>query len=128
VTLAVALFGFFLIALGLTGVASPPRLIAFVSRWQSEPGLYSAAGLRILLGVALVLAAGDSRAPLYLRAFGGLALLAGVATPFFGLRRFEAPLAWWREQDPAVVRSSCLVVILVGCSFVWAVFPALRAG
>lgn len=123
-TLAVALFGFFLIALGLTGVASPPRLLAFVSRWQSETGLYAAAGIRILLGVALVLASGDSRAPLYLQAFGGLALLAGVATPFFGLRRFEALLGWWRAQDVAMVRLCCLFVVGIGGSFVWAVFPA----
>lgn len=123
-TLAVALFGVFLIALGLTGMVSPAHLHAFVSRWQSEPGLYSAAGLRILLGVALVFASGDSRAPLYLQAFGGLALLAGVATPFFGLRRFRALLAWWRAQDAAVVRLWCLLVIGVGVSFVWAVFPA----
>jgi hypothetical protein len=128
VILAVALFGVFLVALGLTGMASPPRLFAFVARWQSQPGLYTAAGIRILLGVALILAAPDSRAPHYLQAFGGIALLAGVATPFFGLRRFAALLAWWREQDAAIVRLWCLVVTLVGCSFVWAVFPAPGAG
>ena len=125
--LAVALFGIFVIVLGVTGIASPPRLLSFVSRWQSQSGLYFAAGIRIFLGAALIFAAADSRAPLYLQVFGGVALLAGVATPLFGLRRFEALLGWWRERPPAIVRLWCLFVILIGLSFVWAVFPGLRA-
>jgi hypothetical protein len=126
-TLAVALFGMFFVVLGLTGIVSPERLFAFVSRMQSQSGLYFAAGVRVLLGAALLFAAADSRAPVYLQVFGGIALIAGLATPFFGLRRFEALLGWWREQPPAFVRSWCLLVILIGLSLVWAVFPGSGA-
>jgi hypothetical protein len=127
VTLAVALFGILIIFLGLTGVVSPPRLFSLVSRWQSQLGLYLMAGIRILLGAALLFASADSRAPVYLQVFGGVALLAGVATPFFGLRRFEALLGWWRQRPLMIVRSCCLLVILIGLSFVWAVFPGMGA-
>ncbi len=122
-TLAVALFGMAFVALGIAGIVSPPRLFALVSRWQSQAGLYVTAGVRVLLGGALLVAASESRAPLYLKLFGAVALAAGVATPFFGLRRFEALLDWWRAQPAAFVRMSCVLVVLIGVSFVWAVFP-----
>jgi hypothetical protein len=125
-SLAVALFGIFVIVLGATGIVSPARLFTLVSRLQSQSGLYFAAGIRILLGAALIFAAADSRAPVYLQVFGGVALLAGVATPFFGLRRFETLLLWWRERRTAIVRLWCLLVILIGLSLVWAVFPGIR--
>jgi hypothetical protein len=127
VTLAVALFGMFFVVLGVTGIVSPARLISFVSRWQSQSGLYFAAGIRILLGAALVFAAPESRAPVYLQVFGGVAILAGVAMPFFGLRRFEAVLGWWRARPAVILRSWCVLVVLIGVSFVWAVFPVVRA-
>ena len=79
-------------------------------------------------GAALVLAAPDSRAPVYLRIFGAVTLVAGVATPFFGVHRFEALLGWWRERPPALVRLWCVVVVLLGVSLVWAVFPEMVNG
>lgn len=125
-TLAVALFGIFFAVLGVTGILSPPRLFAFIARWQSQEGIYYTAGLRLLLGIALILAAPTSRAPVYLQVFGVVAALAGLATPFFGLRRFEALLGWWRERPPALLRVWCIVIVAIGVSCIWAVFPALH--
>lgn len=126
--LAVALFGAFVVVIGVTGLVSPPRLAAFVGRWRSQMGLTFAAGIRLLLGIALLLAAPDSRAPLYLQVFGGLALVAAVALPLLGQRRFDALIDWWVAQAPATVRLWCLVALAVGASFVWAVFPESQAG
>ena len=126
-TLAVTLFGLFIAALGLAGLVSPPRLLALVARARSQLGLYFIAGLRLLLGVALLLAAPSSRAVLYLQVLGWLALVSGILTPFFGVRRFEAILEWWRERTPWVVRLWCGFVLLFGLSLVWVVFPLERA-
>ena len=123
VDLAVGLFGVLITALGVTGMVSPSWLIAFVARWQSRSGLYWVAGIRVVMGTALMLAAPNSRAPVFFQVFGAVAVLAGIATPFFGLRRFEALLDWWRELPPAMGRSWCAAVGLVGLSFMWAVFP-----
>lgn len=125
-TLAVALFGAFVATLGLTGIAAPRRLLDLVTRVQSQGGLWFIAVLRIAIGGAMLLAASASRAPVYLRVLGVLALLSGIATPFVGLRRFEAILNWWRRRSSATVRIWSVGVFVFGLSLVWAVFPVLR--
>ncbi len=126
-TLAVAVFGLFVAVLGVAGLLSPERLLALVTRAQSQLGLYFMAGFRLLLGVALLLAASSSRAPLYLQGLGSLSLVSGVITPFFGVHRFEAILDWWRRRSPWAVRLWSAFVLLFGVSLVWAVLPLERA-
>lgn len=126
-TLAVALFGLFVATLGAAGLLSPQWLLALVTRGQSWLGVYFIAGLRLLVGVALLFAAPSSRAPLYLIGLGALALVSGIVTPFFGVRRFEAILGWWRQRDPWIVRLWSTFVLVFGLSLVWAVFPLERA-
>lgn len=124
--LVVGLFGLFLLALGVVGVMSPQQLLALVTRVQSQMGLYVIAGVRLLLGVALLLTASSSRAPLYLQVLGGVSILSGLVTPFFGVRRFEAILDWWRRRAPWVVRLWSVLVLFLGASLVWAVLPFER--
>lgn len=126
-TLVVALFGGFVAVLGAVGVASPERLLARVADAQERLGLYFLAGLRIFLGMALVLAAPPSRAPLYLTALGALSLVSGAITPFFGTRRLQAMLGWWRARPAWAVRCWSAFVLVFGLSLVWAVLPVGRA-
>ena len=126
-TLTVGLFGLFVAALGVAWVLSPERLLGLVTRAQSQLGLYFIAGLRLFLGVALLLAAGTSRAPLFLQILGGVSLVSGAITPFFGVERFEAILGWWKRRPPWLVRIWSGFVILFGLSLVWAVLPLERA-
>jgi len=122
-TLVVALFGAVVVALGLSGIASPTRLLDLVTRVQTRIGLYAIAALRLFLGAAFLAAAPESRAPLYLQAVGVIALVSGLATPFFGVRRFEAIVAWFRRWPDAGVRAWSLLVVAFGASLVWAVLP-----
>lgn len=121
--LAVALFGLFLSALGVMGFFAPERLLALVTRVQSQAGIHAIAGFRLLMAVPLWFAAPESRAPFYLQTLGILSLLSGIATPFFGKRRFAAILGWWRERPASFVRVWSLFVVAFGLSLVWAVFP-----
>lgn len=123
-TLVVGLFGLFVALLGMIGLLSPQPLLALVTRAQSRFGLYFIAGFRLIIGGALILAAPTARAPLYLQALGVLSLVSGTITPFFGVRRFEAVLDWWRRRAPWVVRLWSALVVLFGSSLIWAVLPA----
>jgi len=120
-SLIALLSGLLIIAVGALGVASPPRLLALVARSQSQQGLYALAGIRVMVGVALFLAAAGSRAPAFLQIFGATAVLAGLATPVFGIHRFQAILSWWSLLPVAVLRSWCLLVVGLGAAVVWAV-------
>ena len=119
--------GLLMVGLGVGGVASPARLLDLVASWQSQLGLYVIAAVRLLAGTAMLLAAGSSRAPLYLQVIGAVAIFSGLVTPFFGTERFAALLGWFRGLPPTVVRVWSLAVVALGASFVWAVLPEAGA-
>ena len=119
----VALFGIFFTILGIFGLIFPSSIIAFVSRWQTQAGLYLAAIIRIVLGVASLFTASTSRAPLYLRILGVVAVVAGIATPFLGLKKFKEIIDWWSRQSIVFIRACLAVVVLFGLSLIWEVWP-----
>ncbi len=77
--------------LGAVGVASPARFISIVRYFETPTGLYLAAVLRLVMGVALFVSAPVSRAPALMRVLGLLIILAGVVTPLLGRRSGGAP-------------------------------------
>ena len=119
----VALFGIFFTILGIFGLIFPSSVIAFVSRWQNQAGLYLAAIFRIMLGISSLFTASTSRAPHYLRILGVVAIVAGVATPFLGLHRFNAVIDWWSRQSIVFIRACLAVVVFFGLSLIWEVWP-----
>jgi hypothetical protein len=122
-SLVAGVSGVLIIAVGALGVVSPPRLLALVARSQSQRGLYVLAAIRVIIGAALFLAAAGSRAPALLHILGVISVVAGVATPFFGVHRFQAVLGWWSLRPAVVLRLWCLIVVLLGAAIVWAVAP-----
>jgi hypothetical protein len=95
--------------LGALGVASPDRLLAVVSRFQTPAGIYIATAIRLVLGFALYMAAPASRAPEPMRVVGIVIMVAGLITPLFGLERFRRLLDWWASRSSGFIR-------------IWAVF------
>ncbi len=119
--IVVVVFGLLLVGLGGLGAVSPARLLDSVRRIQTPAGLYLAAAVRIVLGVALILAAPDSRAPELARVFGIFVVLAGLVAPFFGLERFRGLLDWWADRGEGFVRAWGIVAGAIGVGLVWLV-------
>lgn len=92
------LLSLFVTATGLLGFISPGMLISMVRRFAGPLGVYAAAGIRLIMGLALYLSAPVSRIPHAVRALGDITLAAGAVTPFFGPERFRAALAWWSAR------------------------------
>src|SRR5262249_31258099 len=101
----------------------PAALIGIARDFTTPVGLYAAAGLRILLGISLLLAASTSRAPAVIRVLGTVVLVAGFVTPFFGPERARAIVAWWSSQGSFLVRSWAEFALALGCFLVWALRP-----
>lgn len=120
----VAVAGALLFLIGLVGVVSPAALAAVVSRWQSPAGLHLAAGIRVLLGIAFLVAAAESRSPVFLRVMGWLLIVTGALTPLLGLRRFEALLEWWKRQPALFRRSWAGLAAATGAAIAWLAMPA----
>jgi hypothetical protein len=82
------------VVLGVAGVVIPDIVIATGRHLVSPSGLYAAAAFRVGVGLVLILAARESRAPGILRAIGAVVLVGAVATPFFGVEAARARLDW----------------------------------
>jgi|SRR5215510_291974 len=108
---------------GAIGLIRPEALIGIARHFQTPAGLYAAAGLRILLGIALLLAAPTSRAPGVIRVLGAFVLVAGFVTPFVGAERARAIVDWWSEQGGFVMRAWAGFALAIGCFLLWALLP-----
>lgn len=108
---------------GAIGLIRPEALIGIARHFQTPAGLYAAAGLRILLGIALLLAAPTSRAPGVIRVLGAFVLVAGFVTPFVGAERARAIVDWWSEQGGVVMRAWAGFALAIGCFLLWALLP-----
>jgi hypothetical protein len=122
-TLAALIICLLTAAFGALGIASPSRLLGVVRYLQTPMGLYFAAGIRVLLGVALLFAAPTSRAPGLIYILGVFIIVIGVITPFFGLERFRRLLDWWSVQGSSFVRGWAVLALLFGLSLAYALVP-----
>ena len=113
----------FIAAFGALGVVSPERLLGVVRRFQTPTGLYAAAAIRLVLGVALFFAAPTSRAPETVRVVGVVVFVAGLITPFFGLERFRRLVEWWSALGPGLVRTWAASTFVIGLLLAYAVVP-----
>ena len=101
--LAVAL-GLVVATIGILGVAAPSVLLEFGRSLQSAGALYVIAAVRIGFGAILIWAASNSRTPRTLLVLGVLIIIAGVATPFFGVERSRTVFDWWSTQGSFLTR------------------------
>ena len=115
--------GVFTLLMGFWGVLVPARLSAFVTRFSSQRGLWVAAAIRLVFGLALWFAAPASRAPLLLQVLGVIALIAAVILPFMGVDRFKRLIDWWTQLSPAAMRFNSLFAVAVGAAILWALLP-----
>ncbi len=110
------------VVLGIAGVVIPDILIATGRHLVSPSGLYAAAAFRVGVGLVLLLAARESRAPGMLRAIGAVVLVAGVATPFFGVEAARARLDW-EAAHVGVLRVEGAAFVCLGGLIVSALRP-----
>ena len=117
------LLGVFTLLMGVWGVLVPARLADFVTRFSSKGGLWFAAGIRLVFGLALWFAAPASRAPLLLQVLGFVALVAAAILPFVGVDRFKRLIDWWTALSPNAMRFNSLFAVAVGAVILWALLP-----
>jgi len=89
-------------------------------------GLYTIAALRVAIGLVLMLVAPISRVPRTLRVVGAVVLVAGLATPLFGVERTRAILDWESTQGTALIRVVAGLVLATGGFVAFAVTAGRR--
>ena len=116
-------FSIAIAVLGAVGIFVPTVLLAVSRPFLTPAGLYAAAGVRIVLGTALFLAAPASRAPTTLRILGVVIVVAGVVTPLVGVDRARAIVEWWTGQGSAFMRLWAGMALMLGLFLAYAVTP-----
>ena len=109
--------------IGAIAVFWPDTFIEVGRSLSTPTGLLAAAALRVVFGAALLMAASLSRAPNMLRLFGAVILIAGLATPLFGVELATRLLTAASAEGGAWLRIFGTVAIALGASFVWALSP-----
>jgi hypothetical protein len=95
-------------------IAAPDLRLALERSVMTPAGLYAIAAVRIAIGLVFVLAAPASRAPRTLRVLGLIVIIAGLATPWFGVARARAALNWFESAGPWLMRLAAGVGMALG--------------
>ena len=99
--------------------AVPDLRLSLERSVMTPTGLYAIAALRIAIGLVFVFAAPASRAPRMLRVLGLIVIIAGLATPWFGVARARAVLNWLANAGPLLIRLDAGVGMALGGSLVY---------
>jgi hypothetical protein len=111
---------------GVAGILAPDRLLAFRQYVVTPVGLWVIAALRVGIGLVLIQVARISRAPRTLRALGAVVIVAGLATPLFGVERSRAVLDWAATQGSALMLVEGCVALALGGFLAFAVAAGRR--
>ena len=115
--------GVLMALIGAVGVIAPSALATATVAFHGGLGLALAAGLRILLGAALFVAAPASRAPLVFRALGAVTFAIGALTPLIGIERFDDLLDWWAALDSLTARVWSACAAAIGSAIAYGIIP-----
>src|SRR2546421_6520149 len=85
--------------MGLVVIFAPGRANDLKRLFADKTALWVATGIRAVLGLGLLAAAGDSKIPALLRILGGLILIVAIAMPLLGLDRHRRMIDWWLARD-----------------------------
>lgn len=110
----VSVVGAVLLGIGFFVLVAPNELrkvmrIFLIRRW-----LPLASALRIVIGALFVVAAPDTRAPVFILVVGVVLILAGITLPALGAHRTERFAEWWLGRPNAVIRFWALAAMVFG--------------
>jgi hypothetical protein len=114
------LIGALVMVAGATTLAAPNQFLSLMRSLMTPAGLYAITVARVAVGLVFVFGAPASRAPRLLRVLGIVVIIAGMATPLFGVARSQAVLDWWANVGPALKTLDAVVAMALGGFLVYA--------
>ncbi len=115
------ILGFLMMLLGLSALLVPDRILPFARFTTTPNGIYVAAGIRLAIGLILLMAAGGSRFPIVLRVMGALAILGGIVTLVIGVAGAQRIAQQILPYATTMIRGIGAFLIVLGMFVVYAV-------
>jgi hypothetical protein len=117
----VLLLSVFAAAMGALAVFAPYWANRFARMFADRPGFYITTAIRLVLGAGLLFLAETSRAPMALRIFGAIILVAGVVILFLGLERHRRMIDWWLSAGRTIQLVWGLIALAFGLFLIYAI-------
>ena len=118
----IILFGLLITVLSSIILVKPKAALNFFDANSGSLGLYiTAVGVRIAMGVVLIIYAEQSRYPEAFEVIGYIVLVAGVILAIIGRKRFEQLVRWAMGLMEKMAWFAGLLGIAFGLFFIYAV-------
>ncbi len=118
----IILFGTATIVAGIIIVINPETVFGLIRRKSESLGLHIlAVVVRIILGVALIMYATESKYPTGILILGWISIVAASVLGIMGRTNFQRLMSWALSVAPSVGRIGGFLAILFGCFLIHAV-------
>jgi len=118
----VMLFGAATIAAGIIIVINPESVFGLMRRKLNSLGLHIlAVVVRIIIGVALIICAAESKYPTAILILGWISIVAASVLGIMGRANFKRLMSWALSVAPSFGRIGGLLAILFGGFLIYAV-------
>ena len=118
----VMLFGAATIAAGIIIVINPESVFGFMRRKLNSLGLHIlAVVVRIIIGIALIICAAESKYPTAILIIGWISIVAASVLGIMGRANFKRLMSWALSVAPSFGRIGGLLAILFGGFLLYAV-------
>lgn len=85
--------------MGVVVIVKPALAHDLTRLFADKTGMWVATAIRAVLGLGLLAAATESKAPMLLRIVGLIILLVAIVVPILGLDRHRRLIDWWLARD-----------------------------
>ena len=118
----VILFGAATLVAGIIILINPETVFGLLRRKSESPGMHIlAVVVRIILGVALLLCAAESKYPTTILILGWISVIAAAVLGVMGRANFKRLMSWALTVAPSFGRLGGLLAILFGSFLIHAV-------
>ena len=118
----IMLFGTAIIVAGIIIVISPESVFGLMRRKLESLGLHVlAVVVRIIIGVALIMCAAESKYPTAILILGWISIVAASVLGIMGRRNFRRLMSWALSLKPSLGRIGGFIAILFGGFLIHAV-------
>jgi hypothetical protein len=106
-------------AFGVIVLVKPALAHDLTRLLADKTGMWIATAIRAVLGLGLLSAASESKAPILLKILGLLILIVAIVMPILGLDRHRRMIDWWlaRPRTVEVLCGAAACVFGVGLSY-----------
>ena len=106
-------------AMGVVMIVKPALAHDLTRLFADKTGMWVVTAIRAVLGLGLLAAATESKAPMLLRILGLVILLVAIVMPILGLDRHRRMIDWWLARDRKIEILCGAAAFVVGLGLIY---------